>query len=117
MKLISQLGNILFVMCLVCSCGTDTNIVPDQRTAFVKFLEGKNLEYTIMDGTYRYIANADREGRDTQPVANVGDTIVFYFEAYTFSTDNANGLETLFYANKKVVTQDGKRTVWFGLGY
>lgn len=89
----------LLLLLLGYGCGKDTNIVPDQRTAIIKYLESQKFEYTTQGGVYKYIANIDREGRDKAKEAIVGDSLSFRFEAYTFTS--APG--TIFYTNKVAV--------------
>lgn len=103
MKVVALLGVIISILCLTCSCGgPDANILPDQNKAIENYLNGKKLEYQVMDGTYRYIANGDRDDRAQLPKAVNGDTVECYFEAYTFSSSPGN----IFYTNKLELVAD-----------
>lgn len=96
----AALTAILLLLLLGHGCGgADSNIIPDQRTAIIKYMESQKFDYITQGGVYKYIANIDREGRDKAKEAIAGDSLSFNFEAYTFTT--APG--TIFYTNKKDV--------------
>jgi hypothetical protein len=87
------------VAAVLAGCGDDLKkSLDDQNVAIIRYLDGRSLTYTIHNGVYRYIANADRDGYDAQTVAETGDEVWFDFEARLFSSTSGAG--ALFYTNK-----------------
>lgn len=80
---------ILFVWILAASgCGKEPpNLISDQQDAFVSHLA--TTDYTLRDGVYVVVANADRAGRDSQPVIQSGGTASFDYAAFRFRRSGA----------------------------
>lgn len=83
-------------MVLFCACGKDLDTLPKQQEAITRYLTGNNFDYTLQDGVYKRTPNKDRTNYPNEPIVNVGDSVTFNFEAYTFTTSPG----TLFYTNK-----------------
>ena len=49
-------------LCLTYSCGSDADILPNQRESIVKYLDSKDVEYTNVNGVYKSILNIDTVG-------------------------------------------------------
>lgn len=88
---------VILSVSMFCSCGSDTEIIPNQKTAIESFLGQK--EYTVQEGVYKFVANSNRDGYDNAPMAIAGDSVIYNFEAYTFISSP----EALFYTNKPEV--------------
>lgn len=89
---------IIVTLCLTCSCGSDADVLPNQIEAIEKYLDNTNIEYENVDGVYKQILNENRYGRDKLTDSKLGDSIVFNFEAYTFTSAPST---EWFYTNKK----------------
>ena len=89
---------ICVTLCLTYSCGSDADVLPNQREAFVKYLDNKSIEYVEVEGVYKSILNEDRYGREQLPDSKSGDSLVFNFEAYTFGSSPS---KQWFFTNKK----------------
>lgn len=64
-------------------CGKEpVNLVSDQRDAFVSHLA--STDYTEREGVFVVIPNADRDGRENQPVIQSEGTVSFDFAAFRF---------------------------------
>lgn len=87
---------VTFIAFMVCSCGSDADMLPNQRENISKYLESKDLGYTMQDGVYKHIANSSRPGYENATVANLGDSVTYRFEAYVFTSSP----EQLYYTNK-----------------
>ncbi len=97
----ARYATVLTALCLAFGCGTDRDIVPDQRTAIENYLNSKQItDYTIQDGVYRFVPNDDRETYDTDPAAAPGDSVYFMFEEYVFTS---SGPGQLCYTNKSAI--------------
>lgn len=94
------------------ACNKLEDYVSTQQTAIEKYLANKKIYnrasppenesgevlqyYDIQDGVYKYTENEYRESRPPESQAAAkGDSISFYFRAYTFSSSIGN----LFYTN------------------
>ena len=80
-------------------CKSSTDVTPDQRTAFERYLDGLQVEYTQQGGVYRVVANSDREGYESAPEIEAGDSAYLYFAGYTF----ASSTRKLYYTNMESV--------------
>ena len=80
------LASCVLVCSLLASCGSDSNIVPDQRSAIENYIENRYPDYIVQNGVYKCVTNLDRSGYDAATAAASGDSIWFHFAAYTFGS-------------------------------
>lgn len=76
----------LLILFLLSGCGSDSNIVPDQRSAIENYVESRYPDYVVQNGVYKCVTNMDRSGYETATIASPGDSIWFHFAAYTFES-------------------------------
>lgn len=106
-------GILLLLFAAICSsCNKLEDYVTAQKTAIEKYLESRKIYnrasapenetgevfqyYDIQKGVYKYTENENRADRPTESQAAArGDSITFYFRAYTFT----NRIDALFYTN------------------
>ena len=87
----SLLCTLALTCALTCGCsGTVDNDISSQRSSFESYFNSHNLDYSIQNGVYKCVVNSDRDGYDTAPVVSSGDSVYFYFEAYTFDSSPAS---------------------------
>ncbi len=105
---------IISTLCLTYSCGSDADVLPNQISSIVKYLDNKGVEYVNVEGVYKSIINGDRYGRDELVDSKSGDSISFNFEAYTFGSSPSS---QWFYTNKKSLVDavDGINTQYWDL--
>ena len=92
----------LIVSALV-GCEASNEFVPKQRTQIERFLASKNAEFELVgDSVFVYVAGNKLADAGTLPAEPqtiaVGDSLVFNFEAYTFTSTPAT---KPYYTNKK----------------
>lgn len=105
-------GILIFLAAFFCSCNKTEDYVTAQQTAIERYLAGRKIYnrasapenetgetmqyYDIQNGVYKYTENEYRTTRPPESeAATKGDSITFYFRAYTFSSR----IEALFYTN------------------
>ena len=105
-------GILFFLSAALCSCDKLEDYVSAQQTAIEKYLAGRKIYnrasapenetgevlqfYDIQNGVYKYTENEYRTDRPSESDAAVkGDSITFYFRAYTFTSR----IDALFYTN------------------
>ena len=76
-------------LCLLSGCGSDSNIVPDQRTAIESYIANRYPDYIVQNGVYKCVTNMDRPEYATAEIASSGDSVWFHFAAYTFGSSPA----------------------------
>ncbi len=76
----------ILILALLSSCGSDANIVPDQRTAIENYIQNRYPDYFEQNGVYKCVTNMDRPEYAKLDIANYGDSIWFHFAAYTFES-------------------------------
>lgn len=81
---------------LLAGCSDDQNAEVDDRTAFETYLKGKGVEYTVVGGVYKYIVNAQRPGRENEPVISDADSV--YME-YTIREFSSGGPGRIYFTN------------------
>jgi hypothetical protein len=74
----------------------DRNLLPNQRTSFERYLNGK--DYVIQDGVYKFVVNAQRDGFQAEPVVEWGDSVIFNFAEYVFASAPAKLAATNIFA-------------------
>lgn len=98
-------------------CGNDDDTLPDEVTAIERWFSrqqiipqaeaeqiGESRYYSVQEGVYKYVANRSRPGRPAdQTGAAQGDSVEFYFEAYTFTTAPA---ALPYFTNKRSVVEE-----------
>lgn len=101
---------------LFCGCSEEEDILPEQRTKIVSFLEKSHaptlipdsqLEegstqafYTVSGNTvYRYIDNFYRENRDSNPEVTASAKVTITFRAYIFNYATISDTTAPFYTN------------------
>ncbi len=93
------------VVAAVTSCIAVDEFSPKQRTQIENYLNKGGLEYTITaDSAYVHLAGNKflAEGEERGEGAQVGDKVVYNFEAYTFASAPAT---TPYYTNKRYLAE------------
>lgn len=89
----------------VVGCEVSDEFAPKQRTQIEKYLSGGSMEYRLTsDSVYVHLAGNkyDVSGDDRRMGAVEGDSITYYFEAYTFGTSPSN---KPYYTNKRALAE------------
>ena len=105
------------VLCLaaagMAACGKVYENLERDRTTIETFLTeklGETATYEAVGGVYKYVQNSGREGYSTAAVAEKGDVVDFYYEAYAFARtlnlDVGNYNPTLIFATNRPETLD-----------
>lgn len=89
------------LLCSIFGCKEDDTIGPRQRTDIENYLSRQSAPYHIIAGAYRYITPQTDSENSQRTLLERGDSLSFYFEAYTFTT----GPGTLFYTNRREIAE------------
>lgn len=84
MRVVRYVINLLCAMAILASCAEAYDQLERDRNSIASFLASR--EYDVVDNVYRYVENSDRDGYQQAAVAQNGDLVEFYYEAYKFST-------------------------------
>lgn len=87
-----------------CSSDEDT-IIPDQRTAFERYITSKNLDYTENGGVYQCVLNADRADYETAAKVKYGAEVSIWFTVYTFSGSSFNESAPIYSTSPEVIAE------------
>ena len=113
MNVVRRMMVLLFAAGAMASCGEGYDKLDQDRKTIETFLNGKLGEYAdydVIGNVYRYVLNADREEYAQERVAEKGDVVEFYYEAYAFTSalvlDSLNYSPSLIFATNRPRTLD-----------
>lgn len=93
------------VLLFASACGKDEETIDSERTRIVSYLTKLNLQeegsYDDLDGVFRHVGNAGRNGYSTAAEAAAGDSVIFYFSAHLLNTSADVSAQPLIYTNKQ----------------
>ncbi len=88
------------------ACSKDTSDVDDQRLSIESYLSRQGWTIDYLGGVYRYVLNRDRHGYEEAVQAESGDSVIFNYAVYQFSSSSTGGVGTLIYTNNPEIQSE-----------